>query len=159
MRKFDTKVQHLKYKVLREVARQAWAGTLLENVLDIPKIIVPNTTPTMRCCVYKERAILGERVKIAMGFGENDNIIQVIDIACDECPAAGYEVTDSCRGCLAHRCEDVCRRGAISFDHNHVAHIDKSKCLTHGVKDRTGVDAYSRQATAKTIADAVDAAK
>ena len=24
MRKFDTKVQHLKYKVLREVARQAW---------------------------------------------------------------------------------------------------------------------------------------
>ena len=51
MRKFDTKVQHLKYKVLREVARQAWAGTLLENVLDIPKIIVPNATPTMRCCV------------------------------------------------------------------------------------------------------------
>ena len=53
MRKFDTKVQHLKYKVLREVARQAWAGTLLENVLDIPKIIVPNTTPTMRCCVSR----------------------------------------------------------------------------------------------------------
>jgi len=124
--------QHLKYKVLREVARQAWAGTLLENVLDIPKIIVPNTTPTMRCCVYKERAILGERVKIAMGIGENDNVIQVIDIACDECPAAGYEVTDSCRGCLAHRCEDVCRRGAISFDHNHVAHIDKSKCVECG---------------------------
>ena len=33
MRKFDTKVQHLKYKVLREVARQAWADTLLENLL------------------------------------------------------------------------------------------------------------------------------
>ena len=27
VRKFDTKVQHLKYKVLREVARQAWDGT------------------------------------------------------------------------------------------------------------------------------------
>ena len=36
MRKFDTKVQHLKYKVLREVARQAWNDTLLENLLDIP---------------------------------------------------------------------------------------------------------------------------
>ena len=34
MRKFDTKVQHLKYKVLREVARQAWADTLLENLLE-----------------------------------------------------------------------------------------------------------------------------
>ena len=27
MRKFDTKVQHLKYKVLREVARRAFDGT------------------------------------------------------------------------------------------------------------------------------------
>ena len=133
VRKFDTKVQYLKYKVLREVARHAWNDTLLENVLDIPKMIVPGKEPTMRCCVYKERAILGERVKIAMGGDPNNkNVIQVIDIACDECPAAGYEVTDSCRGCLAHRCEDVCPRGAISFDHHHVAHIDKTKCVECG---------------------------
>ena len=133
LRKFDTKVQYLKYKVLREVARQAWNDTLLENVLDIPKIIVPGKTPTMRCCVYKERAILAERVKIAMGgSSDKQNVIEVIDIACDECPAAGYEVTDSCRGCLAHRCEDACKRGAISFDHNHVAHIDKTKCVECG---------------------------
>ena len=133
MRVFDTKVQHLKYKVLREVARQAWAGTLLQNMLDIPKIIVPGKVPTMRCCVYKERAILAERVKIAIGGNPaNPNIIEVIDIACDECPAAGYSVTDSCRGCLAHRCEDVCKRGAISFDHNYVAHIDKTKCIECG---------------------------
>ena len=133
MRKFDTKVQHLKYKVLREVARCAWNDTLLEKVLDIPQMIVPGKNPTMRCCVYKERAILGERVKMVMGGDkDNPNVIQVIDIACDECPSAGYEVTDSCRGCLAHRCEDVCKRGAISFDHNHVAHIDKSKCVECG---------------------------
>lgn len=133
MRKFDTKVQHLKYKVLRKVARQAWNETLLEKLVDIPKIIVPGKTPTMRCCVYKERAILGERVKLAMGGNkENPNVVEVIDIACDECPAAGYEVTDSCRGCLAHRCEDVCKRGAISYDNNHVAHIDKSKCVECG---------------------------
>ena len=133
MRKFDTKVQHLKYKVLREVARLAWDGTLLENIMEIPKMIVPGKTPTMRCCVYKERAILQERVKMAMGGDKNNpNIIEVLDIACDECPAAGYEVTDSCRGCLAHRCEDVCKKGAISFDHNHVAHIDKSKCVECG---------------------------
>ena len=133
MRKFDTKVQYLKYKVLREVARQAWQDTLLENVLDIPKIIVPGKQPTMRCCVYKERAILAERVKLAMGGNaDNPNVIEVIDIACDECPVGGYEVTNACRGCLAHRCEDVCRRGAISFDENHVAHIDKTKCVECG---------------------------
>lgn len=132
--KFDTKVQYLKYKVLREVAREAWNGTLLENVLDIPKIIVPGKEPTMRCCVYKERAILEERVKIAMGGDKiNPNVIQVIDIACDECPMGGYEVTNACRGCLAHRCQDACKRGAISFDHNQKAVIDKTKCVECGM--------------------------
>ena len=134
MRKFDTKVQHLKYKVLREVARQAFNGTLLENMMDIPKVIVPGKEPTMRCCVYKERAILSERVKLAMGGDKsNPNVIEVIDIACDECPVGGYEVTDACRGCIAHRCEDVCKRGAITFDHNQKAHIDKTKCVECGM--------------------------
>ncbi len=133
MRKFDTKVQHLKYKVLREVARLAWEDKLLDNILNIPSKLVPGKQPTMRCCVYKERAILGERVKLAMGGDkENPNVIQVIDIACDECPVGGFEVTNACRGCLAHRCEDVCKFGALSFDENHVAHIDKSKCKECG---------------------------
>ncbi len=133
MKKFDTKVQHLKYKVLREVARDAWNDTLTTTAIDIPKRIVPGKVPTMRCCVYKERAILSERVKIAMGGDKNNkNIIEVIDIACDECPIGGYEVTNACRGCLAHRCEDVCKFGAITFDSQHVAHIDKSKCKECG---------------------------
>lgn len=67
LRKFDTKVQYLKYKVLREVAKQEWQGTLQQNLLDIPAIVVPGDEPTMRCCVYKERAILAERIKLAMG--------------------------------------------------------------------------------------------
>ena len=133
MRKFDTKVQYLKYKVLREVARLSWNDTLYDNILDIPKNLVPGNEPTMRCCVYKERAILAERVKIAMGGDKlNPNVIEVINIACDECPVGGYEVTNACRGCLAHRCEDVCKKGAITFDNNHVAHIDKSKCVECG---------------------------
>ena len=134
IRKFDTKVQHLKYKVLREVARLAWNDELLDNLLDIPKMIVPGNVPTMRCCVYKERAILADRVKLAMGGDKaNPNVIEVIDIACDECPMGGFEVTNSCRGCLAHRCEDVCKKNAIVFDHNHVAHIDKTKCVDCGM--------------------------
>ena len=44
----------------------------------------------------------------------------------------GYEVTNACRGCLAHRCEAACRFGAITFDENHVAHIDKTKCKECG---------------------------
>jgi len=137
MRKFDTKVQHLKYKVLKEVARLAWNDTLLENLMDIPQMIIPGKTPTMRCCVYKERAIVAERVKLAMGGNkDNPNVIEVIEIACDECPMGGYEVTNACRGCLAHRCEDACKFGAIYFDQNHVAHIDKTKCRECGACSR-----------------------
>lgn len=130
---FDTKVQHLKYKVLRQVARHAWAGDLLQSIFDIPKEIMPGKKPTMRCCVFKERAILGERIKLAMGGDKNNkNVIEVIPIACDECPMGGYEVTDSCRGCLAHRCEDACRFGAITIDEHQKAHIDKTKCKECG---------------------------
>lgn len=133
LRKFDTKVQYLQYKVLREVARNAFNDTLLEKVTDIPKIIIPGNVPTMRCCVYKERAIIAERVKLAMGGNRsNPNVIEVIEIACDDCPAGGYEVTNACRGCLAHRCEDVCRRNAITFDHQQKAHIDKNLCVECG---------------------------
>ncbi len=134
MRKFDTKVQHLKYKVLREVARLAWKDELIENITEIPKTLVPGKEATMRCCVYKERAILAERVKMAMGGTRSvKNVIEVIDIACDDCPAGGYTVTDSCRGCLAHRCEDVCRKGAITFDADKKAHINKDKCVECGM--------------------------
>ena len=132
MRKFDTKIQYLKYKVLREVARYAFEDNLLAAYDEIPKLIVKDK-PTMRCCIYKERAIVQERIKLAMGGDKNNpNVIEVIEIACDECPVSGHIVTEACRGCLAHRCEDVCRRGAITFDEHQRAHIDKSKCVECG---------------------------
>lgn len=131
--KFDNKVQVLKYKVLKEVARLAWDNILLENVTEIPKNISSGKVPTMRCCVYKERAILAERVKLAIGGNRfNKKVIQVIDIACEDCPTGGYEVTSACRGCLAHRCEEVCPVGAISFGSDQKAHIDKTKCIECG---------------------------
>ena len=133
MRKFDTKVQHLKYKVLREVARSAFENDLHHAVYSIPQKIVEGPNATMRCCIYKERAIVGERINLAMGGNmENQNVIEVLDIACDECPVGGFEVSDACRGCIAHRCEDVCKLGAISFDKHQKAIIDKDKCVECG---------------------------
>ncbi|ACC98305.1 Hydrogenase large subunit domain protein [Elusimicrobium minutum Pei191] len=134
MIKFDTKVQLLKYKVLKEVAKYAFEDKLLENMMKIPENIIPGKNATMRCCVYKERAIVSERVKIAIGGDKRRaNIVEVINIACDECPVGGYEVTAACRGCIAHRCEQVCPKNAISFDHEQKAHIDKTKCVECGL--------------------------
>lgn len=134
IRKFDTRVQYLNYKVLREVSRMSWENRLMEGMFDITKIIVPGKEATMRCCVYKERAIVAERVKIGIGGNSsNPNIMEVIDIACDECPKGGYDTGDNCRGCIAHHCADVCKRGAIYFDEKQKAHIDKSKCIECGM--------------------------
>ena len=133
MRLFDTKVQKLKYKVIREVARRAFEDRLEDCYPEIPKTIVTGPNATMRCCIYKERAIVNERIKLAMGGDKkNPNVIEVIDIACDECPVTGYTVGEYCRGCIAHRCEDVCPVHAITFDKMQKAHIDKSKCIECG---------------------------
>ncbi len=133
MQLFDTYVQKLKYKVLREVARHDYEGTLQDCYLEIPKLISPGPKSDLRCCVYKERAIVAERVKLAMGGDKkNPNVVEVIDIACDECPVSGYRVGPECRGCIAHRCASNCPRGAISFDENHHAHIDPDKCINCG---------------------------
>lgn len=134
MNKFDTKVQFLKYKVLREVARLSWEDSLLENVMSIPETIAPGKDPTMRCCVYKERAILDQRIKLAIGGSKHDKkIIKVIDIACEDCPTGGYEVTSACKGCLARRCQEVCKKQAISIGLDQKAYIDKSKCVECGL--------------------------
>lgn len=134
MRIFDTSVQELKYKVLTELSRQTWRGNDAFSVFnDIANEIVKKGEPTMSCCIYKDRAIVAERIRIALGGNkDNPNVIQVIDISCDECPEAGHVVTDLCRGCLAHKCADACRMGAITFDDKLNAHIDKSKCVECG---------------------------
>ena len=103
-RSFDTNVQLLKYKVIKGVVEHFDKGTLESAYRDIPLAIAPGPKPTMRCCVYKERAIITERVRMAMGGDhENPNAIEVIRIACDECTVNRYHVGSACRGCIARR--------------------------------------------------------
>lgn len=132
MRLFDTNVQVLKYSVLKEVANHAYDDDLLHCYTDIPKTIVPGPDATMRCCIYKERAIVEERIKLAMGGNkENPNVIEVMDIACDECPVHRFKVGEACRGCIAHRCQNTCPVGAIEIV-DQKAVINKEKCIECG---------------------------
>ena len=112
MRIFDTKVQELKYTVLMELAWQTWRGNDAFSVFnEIANEIVKKDEPPRSCCIYKDRAIVAERIRIALGGNKNNpNVIQVIDISCDECPEAGHVVTDLCRGCVAHRCAGAYRQ-------------------------------------------------
>jgi len=131
-RVFDTDVQLFKYKVLKEVIRRAYEGGLENAYFEIPKIVSPGPKSDLRCCIYKERAIVQERVKMAMGGNpDNPNVVEVIDIACDECPIGGIYVSPACRGCITHACKEACPRGAISIVDRHSV-VDKERCIECG---------------------------
>ena len=139
MPNFDTRVQELRYNVLKAIARHIYAGDLDEKIHDIPKEVCPGPKPTMRCCIYHERAIVEARIKKAVEHvpETRENVIQVVSEACDECPLGGYTVGDACRGCIAHRCYNSCPKKCITFDSNLKAHIDKTQCINCGMCARS----------------------
>ena len=157
MRGLDTTVRKLRRTVFEEVARlgfKANADTLNDDMEAIPYKIVNDDTIKYRESVYRARAVVRERLRLAMGLSlrpenkpvhltagvEASNIsdkyyepplMQVIPSACEGCQEKGYEVSNMCKGCLAHPCMEVCPRGAISMV-NGRSFIDQEKCISCG---------------------------
>ena len=146
MFKFDNPLDELKHNVLKEVALLAREGNVTKESIDkIPYKVIQGDVPKYRCCVYKERAIVQERAKLAAGFlangqeeeklediKENEQIIYVIEAACDSCSINRFTVTDSCRNCVAHRCKEACNFGAISYVGGR-AYINQEICKECGM--------------------------
>lgn len=134
MKTFESNVQYIKYLVNRELSKRFFHNTLNHNIetyMDIAEDIIPGPKALFRCCIYKERHIIEERVKLALEPTSNKNIIRVLDSACDECPIDRFVVTEACRGCLAHKCQENCPVGAITIV-NHRAYINQEKCIECG---------------------------
>ena len=133
----DAHILTYEHKVWEEVARLAWKGELDEEHKDqLVYQLIPGPKPTYRCCVYKEREITRQRIRLSCGMNPSGNegsgnIVQVIKAACDECPLSAYTVTDNCRLCLGKACESSCRFGALTIGEFR-SHIDASKCKECG---------------------------
>ena len=133
----DAGILKLKHKVIEEVARLAWNDGLDEEGKEkLVYEISPGPTAQYRCCVYKERELVKQRINLAMGKcptpkKESENIIQVLAPACEECPIASYTVTDNCRLCMGKACMNSCAFGAISLGENRTK-IDPNKCKECG---------------------------
>ena len=108
----DENVIKIKHAVFLEVAKAAFAGNLDEIRDDIPFTLIPGPTPQFRCCIYKEREIIRQRVRLAEGkapsANDDGNIIQVISSACEDCPISSYTVTENCQNCLGKACINAC---------------------------------------------------
>ena len=152
---FETSVQEIKYKVLKKVAELAYDDEVTpQNVMQIPEEIIPEGKPTMRCCIYKERAIINQRVAAVLGGERSRRAVRVLPIACDECPIDGIQVTQSCRGCIAHYCKNACPKGAITIKNLHAV-IDKNLCVECG----QCLNACSYSAIVRVVRPCVEACK
>lgn len=131
----DATILRLKHDVLYEVAKAAWDGNLEEKRGEIPYSMIPGPQAAYRCCIYKEREIIKQRVRLAEGKcpagKDTSNVVQVINAACEECPIASYIVTDNCRKCMGKACQNSCNFGAISMGRDR-AYIDPDKCKECG---------------------------
>ena len=154
MRGIPSLITDIRKKVFTEVARMAYAGQGYECANDLPYKIVPGDRPLHRESVFLERAIAGERVRLAMGLGlrpadgrhlvtegmdqaaiaeqyYEPPLINIIPYACHACPTHQYKVSNYCQNCLARSCEKVCPKDAISV-RNHRSYIDLDKCIRCG---------------------------
>ena len=131
----DENVIKIKHAVLREVAKLAFEGTLDAERDHIAVRLIPGPTPQFRCCIYKEREIIRQRVRLAEGkapsANDDGNIIQVISSACEDCPISSYTVTENCQNCLGKACINACKFGAIEAGRLR-SHIDPQKCKECG---------------------------
>lgn len=113
----DENVIKIKHDVLYTVAKLAFEGRLEEERDHIATELIPGPTPQFRCCIYKEREIIRQRVRLAEGKApgaeDDGNVIQVISSACEDCPISSYTVTENCQNCLGKACVNACKFGAI----------------------------------------------
>lgn len=153
MRGIYTPVTKIRRQVFEQVAELGFSGDF-SNVDEIPYKIIKGEVASYRDSVFKERAIVAERIRLACGLcvrgaGENAPIskdfkkavstsrvfeaplVNVIPFACNACPETAYEVTNNCRGCLAHPCTSVCPVKAVTIV-NGKSIIDKEKCVKCG---------------------------
>ena len=154
MRGIPSLITDIRKNVFTEVARMAYAGGDYSKADELPYKIVPGDRPLHRESVFLERAIAGERVRLAMGLSLRPSdsrhlvsegmdaaavaeqyyeppLVNIIPYACHACPTNQYKVTKYCQNCLARSCEKVCPKGAIEME-NGKSHIDQSKCIKCG---------------------------
>ncbi|MGN0667474.1 MAG: 4Fe-4S dicluster domain-containing protein [Huintestinicola sp.] len=154
MRGIYSSVTDMRRKVFTEVARLAYEGGDYTRMEDLPYKIVPGDVSIHRESIFLERAIVEERLRLAMGLPlrsvsehapvskgvvqsaiaekyYDPPLINIISFACNACPTKHYHVTEVCQGCLENPCKEVCPRGAISIRHGKSV-IDQEKCIQCG---------------------------
>lgn len=70
MRGVETRIQEIRHRIFREVARMAYhtEWPVDKRIEELPYKIIPGEVGNFRNDVFLERAIVGERLRLAMGL-------------------------------------------------------------------------------------------
>ena len=134
----DQGIIRLKHDIMEKVCELAWKGQLdAKHKEEVVYEFIPGPKPSYRCCIYKEREIIRQRIALSCAETlpsnpDSNNVVQVIQAACDGCPVATYSVTNKCRFCLGKACLNTCKFGAIRPGETKM-HIDPEKCKECGM--------------------------
>lgn len=136
---FEHEARQFKFDVLREISKRAYEGTLNEDTIDeVANLLINYKKPQSRCCTYKEKEIIRQRSRMALGKApvtsddhSDDQIVRVIEAACDGCSIHKIQVTNNCRKCMAKACVSSCKFDAIGMGENQ-AFIKYDKCKECG---------------------------
>ena len=132
---------NIRRKVFALIAKMAYEDIDLNDLERASYRLIPGEVATYRENVFRERAIIEERLRLTMGLEArhmneytritdgidevNVNeivftppLVNVITFACEACPTRTFQVTDNCRKCLAHPCTNVCPVNAVSIGKN-----------------------------------------
>ena len=157
MKGMNTEKSRLRHKVFTEIARFAYEGGGSEALDDLPYQMVNGDEDPYRHSLFLERAIAGERLRVAMGMairpvnehtptskGVDESMIEekyyepplidIIRFACHCCPEKRVYITDGCQNCLEHPCMEVCPKKCITYDRDLRRNvIDTEKCIKCGM--------------------------
>lgn len=135
MLKSSNNIESIKETILEEVAKLSFINELEDKADTIATELIPGPQANFRCCIYKEREIIRQRVRLARGrsaSGDKDeHIVQVLTSACEDCPINRFTVTDNCQKCIDKSCQRACNFGAVSMTRDR-AYIDPLLCKECG---------------------------
>ena len=63
----DANILKIKHEILYQVAKLAFEGKLEEKKEALPYELLPGPQAKYRCCVYKEREVVRQRIRLAEG--------------------------------------------------------------------------------------------
>ena len=130
MRGLYSSKTEIRHKIFTEIARMAYEGNNPKMIEELPYKIIPGEVASYRDSIFLERAVVGERLRVAMGMslrpvtehaplskGVEASVIEekyyepplinVIKFACNACAEKKVMVTEGCQGCLEHPSRNV----------------------------------------------------